>query len=70
MPNELGFEARITPKAFGAEGYTTGYQNLRFRFANFSFGAISKVHSGNGEGSGVAVGNPKITLVRRQMPSN
>jgi hypothetical protein len=28
--------------------YTTGYQDLQFRFANFASGAISKVYSGNG----------------------
>ena len=49
LRDELGFEPRITPKAFGAVlPLHHGYQDLRFRFANFAAGAISKVYSGNG----------------------
>jgi hypothetical protein len=71
MPDELGFESRITPKLSGLSyRYTTGYQDLWFRFANFASGAISKVYSDNGADAGPAVGGPEITLLRRQMPSN
>jgi hypothetical protein len=41
-----------------------------FRFANFAFRAISKVYSDNGQNLRPAIGDPEITLFRRQMPSN
>src|SRR3954462_5365330 len=50
--------------------YTTGYQDLPFRFANFAAGAISKVYSLNGQGFVLPIAILEFTVCRIEEPSN